>query len=289
MTATSEMVLSVSDLYSPSNSMPKALRTSSSSASFCNVCVRPASSVSDASTKADSTTASATRRCSSLTSASSPFSASAFSFCAVADVFVGGLGVKKLCMESMKDCAGFAVVVVGASSSSVARSAVLRGRAPCRSMARAALRLDGVMPRAAGLCHAAAEHSSSASGALRLRAPPRIAGCNSDVKTVSCCSDGFDSCRVHALNCDFVSKSCYLAACKTLASTRRTVNDVVFASRQASEGGDDVPATVLCARNHMTVILERGLLAKRARESTCTAAGHRIAHSAAQRRRPRNI
>ena len=60
--------------------MPKALRTSSSRASFCSVCVRPASSVSEASTKADSTTASATRGAAPrLTSASVFPSASAFS------------------------------------------------------------------------------------------------------------------------------------------------------------------------------------------------------------------
>ena len=41
-----------------------------------------------------------------------------------------------------------------------------------------------------------------------------------------------------------------LAACKTLASTRRAVKVVVFASRQSSKGRDDVPATLLSASNH---------------------------------------
>ena len=51
-----------------------------------------------------------------------------------------------------------------------------------------------------------------------------------------------------------------LAVCKTLASQERTVKGFVFASRQASEGGDAVPATVLAARNHVLVVEEEGLI-----------------------------
>ena len=44
-----------------------------------------------------------------------------------------------------------------------------------------------------------------------------------------------------------------LAARKTLAKRQRSVKGVVFASRQASKDGDDVPATVL-STNHMTIL-----------------------------------
>ena len=123
-----EIVLSVSDLYSPSNSMPKALRTSSSRASFWSVCVRPASSVSEASTKADSTDGFGY---SALLLADVGVRLSfsvGLGFCAVADVFVGGLGVKKDCILSMKDLRWLCCCSSSSSTASVARSGVRRGR-----------------------------------------------------------------------------------------------------------------------------------------------------------------
>ena len=47
-----------------------------------------------------------------------------------------------------------------------------------------------------------------------------------------------------------------LAACKTLAGARRSVKGVVFASNQAFEGGDEVPATDVSDRNHGDIDLE---------------------------------
>ena len=62
-----------------------------------------------------------------------------------------------------------------------------------------------------------------------------------------------------------------LAARKTLAKRQRSVKGVVFASRQAYKGGDDVPATVLSTRNHNDILeSEFGHAGSPAESSNCS-------------------